>query len=1332
LNLPPGDSQQTYLWVPDSGEAGTFGTAPYQINAQLSANCDTDTNPSNNAYSIPYHVYPPPSPPQTLITGVDSGSGSVSPYCPGPSGCSYAVGAPVTVTANPSPNWSFSSWSTESGISCSTASCNFNMPNNAVTLKATFISTPPPIVFSITLLTPDRYSYSAGDTPSFWAEVKNTGSTNIDAYELVGTFTVVDPSGNTIAAGLGYWAYGGGPGVMGVIANTDNAWLIPSNAQGGVYTLKLTVHSQHNLASDQSVTSDQAFSVMSPSPPHFEVSVSPSSVTAHAGDTVTYSVTMSSINYWTGSVTLDDSLTTSGTSVSFSQNPVTLTANQVVVITMTVTLSPSVWLGYSPFVVLGSSGVTQLHSAPAALTTLPASSSLMLDQMSTDKSTYSPSDQITFSFRVTSNSGSYTFRPTVKVARVGEWTKMADYGVSPGQPAVVSITVSGPWPSGGQTWGVTLEGPPPSYSTAYLDTAYAGSFTVSVPSYQLTLQSQTPDGKNDAFILLDGREYRTPLTVSKSGATYSISAYWPLRGFLFDHWEGQGVNFGDTYSQTTTVQVSGQGTIKAVFVSVYLSATTSPFHASLQLGQSVGITVTITVKPATYQRTFVLKIVVTAPGWDKVYTSPDISFTGSSRSLSWPFDGNGVTQNYRAGTYSIVVFLYYSQQQSVANVPVANLGLPFAFSVDTTSYLEVYGSSTNRIVHVHLISQDVDQGKKVSKILYAMNTLSLFAGMVGDAGDMLLGNLGAYMTASATLAEYADYTGHLAHYAADNSYDFVVLQTLGSLGKFYESRLTDLKDQAVEDYVITGLKLAAFVALLGGATVVSGGLLGVLIGVSTYATLFGAVIDVVSYFVPTDLFFNIPDKTVPHWDPIHRTAGGSPTAGLNLGQIAFASPSLQTLPANAIGPDGRPVSNALLLSVSPGQSIRASTGSQISISVQYRITSSEIPGESAQLLLVTSWGSGWPPVAGSYELAYDGVPSGQSEGTATFMIQAPSIPGDYYIWLVYAARTDVFSASTAFKADLMFSSQRQIEVTVAGYRTISPDLIVWRPSSGTWYIRHQDGSSWRQQWGTSNDVPFVGDVDGDGLGDLIVWRPSTGMWYVLLSSKGYSSLQALRIQWGTSGDTPLVGDVDGDGRVDLIVWRPSNGYWYVLQSSTNYSPSQVLRIQWGTSGDKPLVGRFDSDVRADLIVWRESTGMWYVLKSSTGYDRSKAFRAQWGMSGDKPLVGDVDGDGLADLIIWRPSNGYWYALKSTASYSSSTALRIQWGTSTDKPLVGGYDSDGLVDLAVWRPSTGVWYVLKSTASYDRASASRVQWGTSGDRELMMGPTSCDWCTVTPS
>jgi hypothetical protein len=73
---------------------------------------------------------------QTLTTNVDAGQGSVSPPCT--SGCSETVGSSQTVTATPSSGWQFSSWSTQNGQLCSSNPCVFSMPNNQVTLKATF------------------------------------------------------------------------------------------------------------------------------------------------------------------------------------------------------------------------------------------------------------------------------------------------------------------------------------------------------------------------------------------------------------------------------------------------------------------------------------------------------------------------------------------------------------------------------------------------------------------------------------------------------------------------------------------------------------------------------------------------------------------------------------------------------------------------------------------------------------------------------------------------------------------------------------------------------------------------------------------------------------------------------------------------------------------------------------------------------------------------------------------------------------------------------------------------------------------------------------------
>src|SRR5439155_879447 len=45
------------------------------------------------------------------------------------------------------------------------------------------------------------------------------------------------------------------------------------------------------------------------------------------------------------------------------------------------------------------------------------------------------------------------------------------------------------------------------------------------------------------------------------------------------------------------------------------------------------------------------------------------------------------------------------------------------------------------------------------------------------------------------------------------------------------------------------------------------------------------------------------------------------------------------------------------------------------------------------------------------------------------------------------------------------------------------------------------------------------DLDGDGRPDLVVWRPSSGTWFAKTSSSGFTN--SLTVQLGTQGDVPI-------------------------------------------------------------------------------------------------------------------------------------------------------------------------------------------------------------------
>jgi hypothetical protein len=262
------------------------------------------------------------------------------------------------------------------------------------------------------------------------------------------------------------------------------------------------------------------------------------------------------------------------------------------------------------------------------------------------------------------------------------------------------------------------------------------------------------------------------------------------------------------------------------------------------------------------------------------------------------------------------------------------------------------------------------------------------------------------------------------------------------------------------------------------------------------------------------------------------------------------------------------------------------------------------------------------------------------------------------------------------------------------------DLAVYRRAAGsggssTWYLLNsRDNSSLQYDFGSIEDKLVTDDYNGDRVPDLAVWRPSTGTWYVARPN-GAPAQNFDAIPWGLSSDIPIHADFDGDGRTDIGVFRPSEGIWYIRESFSG----QLYARQWGQAGDKLVPADYNGDGKTEIAVFRN--GIWYITPCPTCSIRYEYF----GLSSDVPVPADYDGDGRVDVAVWRPSNGIWYINGSRSGF-----VAYQWGTNGDKPLCGDFDGDGRNDIAVFRPSEGNWYILQSSNSAPRA----IHWGQNGD------------------
>lgn len=191
---------------------------------------------------------------------------------------------------------------------------------------------------------------------------------------------------------------------------------------------------------------------------------------------------------------------------------------------------------------------------------------------------------------------------------------------------------------------------------------------------------------------------------------------------------------------------------------------------------------------------------------------------------------------------------------------------------------------------------------------------------------------------------------------------------------------------------------------------------------------------------------------------------------------------------------------------------------------------------------------------------------------------------------------------------------------------------------------------------------------------------------------GWNNTPTNVVRYGTTGDIPVLGDWDGDG-------KDSPGYVRVVQSGSMaghyqwrlsdvdvdtaaYGQSLANAPDggpffWGFRGDKVLTGDWDDDgddtaaiVRVDNPGLLNSLTTYFITNNKTAGGNS--YTVSWGSwPGRWPIKGDWNGDGRDTVGVFWPETAEWF-LTNNVNGGSLSYTPFSWGQRTAVPMSGDW------------------------------------------------------------
>ena len=332
------------------------------------------------------------------------------------------------------------------------------------------------------------------------------------------------------------------------------------------------------------------------------------------------------------------------------------------------------------------------------------------------------------------------------------------------------------------------------------------------------------------------------------------------------------------------------------------------------------------------------------------------------------------------------------------------------------------------------------------------------------------------------------------------------------------------------------------------------------------------------------------------------------------------------------------------------------------------------------------------------------------DGAMEAIVCAPSAPGGGRV-VVYSGRTgevlmdlgpdgpgEAFGWAAADAGDVNGDGVHDVIVGAPGRGSNAGAVYIFSGAAGTRgdLIRRVDSINGIERFGSA--VSWLGDVDGDGLGEVAVGAPfsdlatppdpesNDGRTYLLCGADGtvLHSIDGSAPGAGMGAGLGAIEDIDGDGLRDVAVGSPGASRADTFSGATGQlilgplepteRASSFGQFFTGPAGDANAdgtpdvyVGDFGGGVRGHFYVYSGVDG-------SLLFDGSGAAPGVGAGLGCGRGAGDVDGDGHDDVV-----SGSYLSNQATV-YSGRTGEILRFITYTRPGSQFGFDAVGIGDV----------------------------------------------------